>query len=77
MVFENRGKHVIQCFTNEYSVTDNNLLIKFLSRVFLKKPHTCQKGGAHLNFFLEFIGELEKQIIKKTVKWANKNKIIY
>ena len=34
-----------------------------------KKPHTRGEGGAHLNFFLAFIDELEKQIfIKKTVE---------
>ena len=35
-----------------------------------------KRWGTLENFFLEFIDELEKQIIKKTVKWANKNKII-
>ena len=34
-----------------------------------KKSHTRGEGGAHLNFFLAFIDELEKQIfIKKTVE---------
>ena len=35
-----------------------------------------KRWGTLENFFLEFIDELEKQIIKKTVTWANKNKII-
>ena len=41
------------------------------------KSHTCDENGAHLkNFFLKFIGELEKQIIiKKTVEVGQLNKI--
>ena len=34
-----------------------------------QKSHRGEEGGAHLNFFLVFIDELEKQIIiKRTVE---------
>ena len=41
------------------------------------KSHTSEEYGADLRIFLTFIDALEKQIIiKKLLKWANKNKII-
>ena len=38
----------------------------------IKKSHTCEEGGAHLNALFAFIDELEKQILKKLLEWANK-----
>ena len=32
------------------------------------KSHTCEKGGHTSEFLFAFIDELEKQLIKKTVK---------
>ena len=35
----------------------------------VKRSHTCEEGGGtSQNFFLVFIDELEKQIIKKTLE---------
>ena len=37
--------------------------------------HICEEGGVHLkNFFLAFTDELEKQLSKKLLKWANKKR---
>ena len=42
-----------------------------------EKNHTCENGGIHLRiFFLAFTDELEKQILKKLFKWANKKIIL-
>ena len=42
-----------------------------------EKNHTCENGGTHLRiFFLAFTDELEKQILKKLFKWANKKIIL-
>ena len=42
-----------------------------------EKNHTCENGGTHLRiFFLAFTDELEKQILKKLLKWANKKIIL-
>ena len=38
-----------------------------------KNSHICEEDGAQLkSFFLAFTDELEKQILKKLLKWANK-----
>ena len=44
-----------------------------LSKIFLKKSHTCEKGGSHFRIsfwhLLAFIVKLEKQLFtKKTVE---------
>ena len=50
--------------------------MKKLPAILLKKSHTCEEGGAHLSFsFLAYIDELEKQLLKKLLKWANKKQI--
>ena len=37
-----------------------------------KKNDTCEEGGIPQNFFLAFIDEIEIQLCKKLLKWANK-----
>ena len=45
--------------------------------VIIIKSNTCEEGGANLgkpkNFFLTFIDELEKQLLKKLLSGAIKN----
>ena len=42
-----------------------------------KKPNTCEEGGAHLRIsFWHLLMKLKNKLLKKLLKWANKNKII-
>ena len=38
----------------------------------IKITHMRRRWGTPQNFFLAFTDELEKQILKKLLKWANK-----
>ena len=38
----------------------------------VKIPHMWRRWGIPQNFFFAFIDELEKQILRKLLKWANK-----
>ena len=42
-----------------------------------KKWHTCEEGGTHLRIsFWNLLMNLKNKLLKKLLKWANKNKII-
>ena len=43
-----------------------------------KKSHTCEEGGAHLriSFWHLLMNLKNKLLLKKLLKWANKNKIV-
>ena len=53
-------------------------IYKLKTLVTNKKSHTCEEGGAHLrtSFWHLLMNLKNKLLLKKLLKWANKNKII-
>ena len=49
----------------------------YTNKSYIKKSHTCEEGGAHLIIsFWNLLMNLKNKLLKKLLKWANKNKII-
>ena len=80
----NNNKYMITStqITNTESFTFTAVLVfKLLRLNFLfinKNSHTCERGGAHLriSFWNLLMNSKNKLLLKKLLKWANKNKII-